>query len=475
VLTAALFALSASVASAKEAWVWACHGPGNAAIGTHITPGTTGPQGDASAGFNCAGPDNQGMTLSLKDAAAGRASATASIELPAGVTAKAVQITHSATGSGAGARYTVALDGAGLIVNQSLDAPVATVPAANLAKPGSGTLTFKLTCDQADACGGPVSVDVVKVGVLVDDQRSPYGSVGRNSPVNQATDLVASAIEEGVGFSRVEAMIASAPDPAAVLRSKSLAIGSCDELSPGDATIDLPLDASRCWTGSRVASFMSDKDKDTGEITNIATALDSSALGAGIYYRRVVVYDAAGNQTDLLKSGDSVWEAFEVWHPSRGVSSQQLTIGSSSLDEPGTPPTTNPSQTPTKPATKPAACRSPRLSVSLGQKPLRVSKSRAVLKYGKRYRFEGRLTCVVNGRRISAPKRTKITLLNKVGKKTVTKKGPKIANKGRFKISLKYPKGSRTLIFRFTNADKTRSQVSIKIKVEKTKKKSSKR
>ena len=112
--------------------------------------------------------------------------------------------------------------------------------------------------------------------------------------------------------------------------------------------------------------------------------------------------------------------------------------------------------------------------MSLGQKPLRVSKSVAVLQYGKRYRFEGRLTCVVNGRRISAPKRTKVQLLNKVGKKTVTKTGPKIADKGRFKLTLKYPRGSRTLIFRFTNATGQRSQVSIKIKTE-TKKKSAKR
>ena len=116
------------------------------------------------------------------------------------------------------------------------------------------------------------------------------------------------------------------------------------------------------------------------------------------------------------------------------------------------------------------SCRSPRLSVSLGQKPLRVSKSVAVLQYGKRYRFVGRLTCVVKGRRVSAPKRTKVELLNKIGKKTYTKTGPRIASKGRFKVSLKYPVGSRTLIFRFRNADKQRSQVSIKIKVEKKKK-----
>jgi hypothetical protein len=469
VLTAAMFALSAGAASAKEAWVWACHGPSGGAIGTAMVTGGT-LDGDATA--NCAGDENAGATLRLNGAnPAGRSSASLSIQLPPGVTASRVLITHAVHGSAAGARYTVALDGAGRLVDQPLDAPGATLP-TDISKSGSGTLTFNLTCDQSAACGGPVSVDVVKVGVLVDDTRSPYGSVGRNNPVNSITELVASAIEEGVGFSRVVSTIASAPSDDATVRSATLPIGSCDELTPGDATIDLPLDTSRCQTGSGVAAFTAIKDKN-GVVLNIDKAIDSSGLDAGTYYRRVVVYDAAGNSADLLKSGDSVWEAFEVWHPSLGSATQTLSIGSSSLPEPQPQPNVNANQN-GKPGSTAAACRSPRLSVSLSQKPLRVSKSVAVLQYGKRYRFQGRLSCVVNGRRISAPKRTKVQLFNKVGKRTVTKKGPQIAAKGRFKISLKYPRGSRKLIFRFTNATGQRSQVSIKIKTEK-KKKSAKR
>ena len=57
----------------------------------------------------------------------------------------------------------------------------------------------------------------------------------------------------------------------------------------------------------------------------------------------------------------------------------------------------------------------------------------------------------------------------------MTKTGPRIAGKGRFKIIAEVPEGSRTLIFRFTNAGRQRSQVSIKIKVEKKKKASKKR
>ena len=68
------------------------------------------------------------------------------------------------------------------------------------------------------------------------------------------------------------------------------------------------------------------------------------------------------------------------------------------------------------PARSAQQCRSPRLSVFLAQKPLRVSSGVPVLKTGKRYRFSGRLTCVINGRRRSAPKRTRIDILNTVGK-----------------------------------------------------------
>ncbi len=51
----------------------------------------------------------------------------------------------------------------------------------------------------------------------------------------------------------------------------------------------------------------------------------------------------------------------------------------------------------------------------LNSKPVRVSKGVPVLKYKKAYKFTGRLTCVINGKRRSAPKRTKVFVLNKVG------------------------------------------------------------
>jgi hypothetical protein len=100
---------------------------------------------------------------------------------------------------------------------------------------------------------------------------------------------------------------------------------------------------------------------------------------------------------------------------------------------------------------------------------MRISKGVPVLQYGKRYRFNGRLTCVINGKRKSAPKRARVDILNKVGKKTYEKAGTTVRDSGKLTVILSY-KSSRTITFRFTNTDGQRSTVSIKVKVEKKKK-----
>ena len=109
------------------------------------------------------------------------------------------------------------------------------------------------------------------------------------------------------------------------------------------------------------------------------------------------------------------------------------------------------------------ACRFPK------SKPVGVSKNVPVLKYKKSYRFTGRLTCVINGKRQSAPKRTKVSLLNKVGKKTVRKPNTAIRAKGAVDLKLAFV-SSRTVIFRYTNATGQKSEVKIKVRVTKKKK-----
>ena len=438
-LTATMFALLSSAASANPARVWACHGPNGESIGTKLSPRSD--HGGSVSG-DCRG---DGPSLKLGDTPVAGSFASVSVEIPG--TASRIEFTQTAHGSATGARYVVSFG------SYSLERSLDNLP-AEFDVSGSGTLTITLICGSGCTPGaGPVSVDIASVRAFVDDTRAPYGiSRNANSPVNTSATMFATALEEDVGFSRAEVVLASTPDGTPLL-TRSEPIGKCKDLTPGEGALDLPLD-DRCVTGS----------------VDQAVTVDTSSFDEGVYYWSMRVYDAVGNPT-VLRSAGQAWEPFEVWHPVLGSSTQELRIGSGSAIAPDPQPNGKPPGTGGAGSIRAGTCRSPRLSVTLAQKPLRVTRNAVVLRYGKRYRFTGRLTCVVNGRRISAPKRTKVELLNKVGKKTVRKTGPKIADKGRFKISLKYPVGSRTLTFRFRNAGGQRSQVSIKIKVEKKRKK----
>ena len=79
-------------------------------------------------------------------------------------------------------------------------------------------------------------------------------------------------------------------------------------------------------------------------------------------------------------------------------------------------------RTPAVPAASPARPRSPAVRRACPSRSRRsrcaISKGVPVLQSGKRYRFNGRLTCVIDGKRRLAPKRARIDILNKVGKKT---------------------------------------------------------
>jgi len=174
----------------------------------------------------------------------------------------------------------------------------------------------------------------------------------------------------------------------------------------------------------------------------------------------VRIYDAAGNEpTEVVNN------VFDVWHPVKGSPIQHLTIGTTPFEIPEPNPSGNPGSGGVGGVSR-GSCRSPRLSVFLDQRPLRVSRGVPVLQRGKRYRFRGRLTCVIDGRRRSAPKRTRVEVLNQVGRRTVRKPATLIRDRGQVRVILAY-RSARTLIFRFTNADGQRSQVRIRVRVGK--------
>jgi hypothetical protein len=216
--------------------------------------------------------------------------------------------------------------------------------------------------------------------------------------------------------------------------------GDCADLSPASPRADVSLLATCPSVAPAQLSF------------------DTRPFADGVHTLVIKVFDAAGNETDQTRT-------LEVAnHVDLGSATQTLTIGTS---------VAGPQSGPTGSAiggiggvagATATSCIKPKLSVALNQKPLRVRHGVPVLKKHRRYRFRGRLTCLVGGRRVSAPKRTRVLRLEKVGKRTVDKGGVLVRGLGR--VTFIVPAlSSRTLIFRFINSDGHRTDVRIKIRV----------
>ena len=111
-----------------------------------------------------------------------------------------------------------------------------------------------------------------------------------------------------------------------------------------------------------------------------------------------------------------------------------------------------------------AESRSPRLTMALSTKPLRRVKGVAVLRKGGRYRYSGRLTCVVGGRRVGAPDGSAVQILNTIGKRTLVRNGVTTARKGAVSVILAYS-SSRLIRFRHRASDGVTVQVNLRIRV----------
>jgi hypothetical protein len=151
---------------------------------------------------------------------------------------------------------------------------------------------------------------------------------------------------------------------------------------------------------------------------------------------------------------------FEVENTPRQYTDHvDLTIGS---DVPGSPPGQNPGGSGGVLGGSATSCASPKLSMLLSQKPVRVRKGAVVLVRGKKYRFTGRLTCLVRDKRVSAPKKTKIQAFAIVKGRTTPKGTALVGSGGRIAIRLASP-SARTLEFRFRSADGKIARVRIKV------------
>jgi hypothetical protein len=451
VLPCAVALATAGAASASDVVLWACHGPAGQTLGSaRFQPAAkfTAMTGTLGAGCDADGTDvDQGglhgaLTPGTDDARPeGASEASWTLPRPPDVTLKAVSILRRTTSPGdapAGdgpQEYTLTTSNATLeSATQGVDGEfTAATPA------GGDYVKVAVTCTAAIHmhCGGaPIGFDVQHVAMTVTDAKPPYAAAGVSGDVSGRASIFLQANDVGVGLARADAFV-----DGRLVDTKPFD-DACTELSPGDGTADLALGAT------------------CPPVDDLTLSYDTNQFADGAHRLDVKLYDGAGNEFDV-RSG----YAFTITnHPDPGNPSATLSIGSGNTRQTSGSGGSATGGTGGVAGASATSCGSPKLSMFLSQKPLKVSNGVPVLKYGKRYRFRGRLTCVIGGKRRSAAKRTRIDLLNTIGKKTYSKGGATVRDAGKITIILAY-KSSRTLVFRYVNPDGRRSQVKLKITV----------
>jgi hypothetical protein len=204
------------------------------------------------------------------------------------------------------------------------------------------------------------------------------------------------------------------------------------------------------------AAFCPQEPQAGCSVARVWLHVDTQAFPDGPHRLSVTIRDA-GDRTFTIDKDLEVWN-----HPPTGSPTATLNIGSSPDATPGA--ANGGGSSGGVEGASATSCGSPRLSMFLGQKPLRVSNGVPVLLKGKRYRFTGRLTCLVGGKRKSAVKGARIDVRNVVRGKTVRKGGATVRGAGRITLILAYP-SSRTIEFRYTAGDGKTSKVRIKVRI----------
>jgi hypothetical protein len=433
-------------AGAATATLWTCHGPAGQSLGAGGA--TADAAGDGTTAATACDISIGALTATLgRTDPAGASHAGWRVDVPTDTTLTSVGVTRATQGLGgatvADSPQTYALSTSdGTLEHAALDddPPVALSGTATF--PATGTwVRLGVGCDLsadvscAGGADGVVGVAASALALTVDDGAAPHGAVGGlRSPAAGTLPLTLRATDAGLGLASAAVTVDGRPAAAADLRTST-----CTELSPGDAGVDLRLDAA-CATS----------------VADVALPVDTTAFADGPHHVRVTVTDAAGNAATVVDDDVTVRN-----HPKPSTSTVTLPIGGGT-GKPGTPNGGGGSGNPG--VTGWTTCAKPRLSMMLTDRPLRVSHGVIVLRHGHRYRFDGRLTCLVGHQRRSAPKGTAVSLFNRIGSRQVRKTGLSTRDKGRLSVLLSFM-STRTAIFTYRSVDKTRTTVSIRIKV----------
>jgi hypothetical protein len=267
----------------------------------------------------------------------------------------------------------------------------------------------------APAAGGTVGVDFSSVSLYVTDSSVPEGAVGGvQSVASGALNLVVNASDSGLGLESLAATL-----DGQTVASAELGGASCGDLSSG-TEIDLPLDAA-C----------------PAEVVDVPLPVDLANIPDGQHLLVVTVTDAAGTTASLVNQEIEVLN-----HPALSTPSVTVSVGTAGGIAGGATGSAGLSS-----ATQ-NACASAALSIRLSDKPLRVSHGRLILRLNKRYLYRGRLTCLVNGRRVGAPRNTVVDLSFKVHGHTHNHYGTTTNAKGRIAVVIACS-SKRTIVFTY--------------------------
>ena len=268
------------------------------------------------------------------------------------------------------------------------------------------------------------------------DTTPPTGAVaGVRSPASGTLELRLYASDGGSGLANAEAQLDGVPPVFVRLGS-----GSCPE-HPSPGTEPPP--------GACPES-----------VSGVALVLDTRAVADGERPLRLKVTDGAGNTATLVDRTIVVRNA-----PRTGAGTvATVTIGITSGSE-GDHPDKSKGKGSEKGKGKTLAlrrnrCRKPRLRMHLARRPIWYTRPHyvPVLRYGRRYPYRGRLTCMRSGRRVSAPRGTSVGVFYRVWQLSFKRPwGPvvklrraalRVRKEGRLWLKLGFRSG-RTLIFRY--------------------------
>ncbi|MDP2712467.1 MAG: hypothetical protein Q8O56_14730 [Solirubrobacteraceae bacterium] len=259
------------------------------------------------------------------------------------------------------------------------------------------------------------------------------GSVGGfTSPARGALQLVISASDAGPGLASATATV-----DGVLAGHVRLGAESC-----GDPSAPDPPAAGAC----------------PAAVTGVPLIVDLQPFAIGRHHLQVRIADAVGNAALIFDAPLDVAGSPPIRTPS-----VSLQVGDGTAPVAGQP-------TPTPARGAEPSCAAPRLSMTLDQRPLRVTRAGVpVLRHGARYRFRGRLTCEVRAGRRSAPTGVVVQTVHRLGpggRFVVGKAGIVTRRTGQLTLIDSY-RSSRTLEFRHASADGTTSRVRIAVIVAK--------